>query len=127
MKKWLFRLIWIPVLVVTVLFMVANRQPVSVSLDPFNAEAPALTTPAFWLWVWLVLMLFIGFSLGACGMWASARSKRVEARADRKALKELRKEVTQLETKLREAEAGRESQSGSVPASEPPLLESQDA
>ena len=127
MKKWLFRLVWIPVLALAVLFMVANRQPVSISLDPFNAEAPALTTPAFWLWIWLVLMLFIGLAMGAAGMWASARPKRAAARADRKALKELRKEVTRLETRLRESEAARPAKAPDAPEDEPPLLESQNA
>jgi flagellar basal body-associated protein FliL len=127
MKKWLFRLFWIPVLIVAVLFMVANRQPVSISLDPFNASEPALTTPAFFLWVWLMLMLFVGFAAGAAGMWISGRPKRVEARVNRKTVKEQRKEITRLETRLREAETGRAA-SGSVPATEPPpLLESEDA
>ena len=130
MKKWLFRLIWIPVLVIAVLFMVANRQPVSISLDPFNANEPALTTPAFWLWVWLILMLFIGFAAGAAGMWISGRPKRLEARANRKLVKELRKDVTRLETRLRETEAARAVPPGegaaSVPAAEPPLLKSED-
>ncbi len=60
MKKWLFRLIWVPVLVVAVLFLVANRTPVVISLDPFNPDNPVLSTPAVFLWVWLMLMLFVG-------------------------------------------------------------------
>lgn len=126
MKKWLFRLIWIPVLLVAVLFLVANRQLVAISLDPFNAAAPAFTTMALPLWAWLMTMLFIGLGTGAFGAWVSARPKRVEARANRKTIKELRQEVTRLETRLREVEGAR-PQEGSVPAVEPPLLESQDA
>ncbi len=127
MKKWLFRVLWIPTLVIAVLFLVANRQLVAVSLDPFNAEAPALTTPAFPLWTWLMVMLFIGLGAGASGAWVSARPKRVEARADRKLVKQLRQEVTRLETRLRESEASRNDSGASVPAVEPPLLESEDA
>lgn len=122
MKKWIFRLIWIPVLLFVVLFMVANRQPVAISLDPFNADAPALTTPGIFLWVWLMLMLFTGLALGAIGMWVSARPTRVQARADKRTVKELRKDITRLETRLKEAEAGRVA-----PAIEPPLLESENA
>ncbi len=127
MKKWLFRVIWIPVLVLAVMFLVANRQLVAVSLDPFNAEAPALTTPALPLWAWLMVMLFAGLGAGAFGAWLSARPKRVAARADRKRIKELRQEVTRLETRLREANADRETPRTSVPAAEPPLLQSEDA
>lgn len=135
MKKWLFRVLWIPALILAVLFLVANRQLVAVSLDPFNAAAPALTTPALPLWTWLMVMLFVGLGAGAFGAWLSARQKRVEGRANRKLVSELRKDVTRLETRLREAEAkhetgretGAESRSGSVPAAEPPLLESEDA
>ncbi|MEM8770073.1 MAG: LapA family protein [Pseudomonadota bacterium] len=125
MKKWLLRLIWIPALALTVLFLVANRRPVAVSLDPVNAAEPALTTPAFPLWMWLMAMLFFGIAAGALGMWLSARPKRIEARADRRAVKDLRKQVTSLETQLREA---RSHDAASVPAvAEPPFLESEDA
>ncbi len=127
MKKWLYRIFWIPVLVLAVLFLVANRQLVAVSLDPFNAEAPALTTPALPLWAWLMVMLFAGLGAGAFGAWLSARPKRVTARADRKLVKELRQEVTRLETRLRETDADREASRTSVPAAEPPLLESENA
>lgn len=127
MKKWLLRIIWIPVLVLAVLFLVANRQLVAVSLDPFNAEVPALTTPALPLWSWLMVMLFVGLAAGAFGAWASARPRRVAARSDRKLVKALRADVTRLETRLREADADREAHRSSVPATEPPLLESQDA
>ncbi len=127
MKKWLFRVIWIPVLILTVLFLVANRQLVAVSLDPFNAEAPALTTPALPLWAWLMVMLFVGLGAGAFGAWLSARPKRVAARADRKRVRELSQEVTRLETRLRDADAERQAHRTSVPSAEPPLLESEDA
>jgi len=127
MKKWLFRVIWIPVLVLAVLFLVANRQLVSVSLDPFNASEPALTTPALPMWSWLMVMLFVGLAAGAVGAWLSARPKRVAARADRRLVKELRQQVTSLETRLREAETTGDASRASVPAAQPPLLESEDA
>lgn len=119
MRKWLFRLIWIPALVVAVLFLVANRQPVAVSFDPFSADSPALTTPALPLWAWLVAMLFAGVGAGALGMWMSARPKRHRAHAERRELKALRKELAETQAKLRAAEAGG-GEAG------PPLLESND-
>lgn len=129
MKKWLFRIFWIPVFLVAVVFLLANRQLVAISLDPFNADNPAVTTPAFFLWVWLSLMLMIGFAAGAVGMWISGRDKRIEARTAKKALKAMTKENTTLKTKLSEVQAkldGRGS-GASVPATrdEAPLLQSE--
>ena len=127
MKKWLFRLLWIPVLIIAVLFLVANRQPIVISLDPFNADAPALTSFQAPLWAWLIVTLFVGLGLGALGAWISARPKRAAAHADHKLVKQLRREITTLETRLRESETGRAEGRASVPAVEPPLLESEDA
>ena len=67
MKKWLFRIVWIPVLLLAVLFLVANRTLVPISLDPFRPDNPAMSTPALPLWFWLMGMLFIGVALGAAG------------------------------------------------------------
>jgi len=93
MKKWFARLFWVPLLVVAVFFLVANRQMVAISLDPFSTEAPALTTIAMPLWSWLMMMMFIGFAAGGAGMWFSGRSRRQVARAEHRELKILRKEL----------------------------------
>ncbi len=121
MKKWLFRILWVPALAIAVLFLVANRAPVSISLDPFSAAAPAVTTPALPLWLWLMVMLFLGLAAGSVGMWLSGRSKRQKAHHEHKQLKALRAELADATAKLRAAEMRAEK-----PA-EPPLLESADA
>ena len=123
MKKWLFRVIWIPVLLVAVLFLIANRQLVAVSLDPFNAEAPALTTPALPLWSWLMVMLFVGLGAGPSARGFPRAPNALPARADHKLVKHLRREITALETRLREAEAARDEPRASVTTSEPAVLE----
>ncbi|MGE0409431.1 MAG: lipopolysaccharide assembly protein LapA domain-containing protein [Amphiplicatus sp.] len=92
MKKVVSRLIWLPVGFVLVLFLVANRRPVSISLDPISLDHPAVATPALPLWVWLVLSLLIGFVAGAVGMWSSGREGRRKARAEHRELKTLRRE-----------------------------------
>ncbi len=120
MKKWLFRLLWIPALVVMVTFLVANRQPVPISFDPFRPDNPALSTPGLPLWFWLMAMLFLGLGAGAAGMWLSARPKRQRARAEHRELKTLRKELKDTQAKLRAAETA-------VGGVQPPLLESNDA
>ena len=125
MKKWLSRLLWIPVLVFAVLFLVANRQAVSLSLDPFNASAPAVTTFPLPLWGWLIMMLFIGFGVGAFALWISARPKRAKARAEHRELKSLRRALTEERRRREEAEralqdAPRETR---PPPQDAPLLE----
>ena len=125
MMKWLSRLLWIPVLLVAVMFLVANRQETRLSLDPFNASAPAVTSFPLPLWGWLVLMLFLGFGLGAVALWISARPKRARARAEHRELKSLRKALT--EERRRREEAERALQEAShverPPPQDAPLLE----
>ena len=125
MKKWLFRIFWIPLLLGAVLFLVANRALVAISLDPFSTDNPALATPALPLWFWLIMMLFIGFAVGILGMWVSARSGRQRARDDRKTIKALRAELGDVKSRLRRfsEESGGEKR----PASDAPLLEAADA
>lgn len=96
MKKWLYRIVWIPVLAAAVLFLVANRGPVAISLDPFNAETPALATPALPLWFWLMAMLFAGVGLGALGMWLSGAERRAQARDNRRELNAVKKELAAM-------------------------------
>ena len=103
-SKWLFRLIWIPILLFAVAFLVANRAPVAISLDPFNAENPALATPKVFLWFWLVLMLFIGVALGSLGTWLSGRETRIQARANRREVKALKKELAAMTARADAAE-----------------------
>jgi len=93
MKKLLSRLVWVPVGLALVVFLVANRQLVPVSLDPFSTENPAIATPALPLWVWLMLMLLVGYFLGAMTLWLSGRGRRKQANLERKELKALRKEL----------------------------------
>ncbi len=119
MKKWLSRIVWIPVFVIAVLFLVANRQMVALSLDPFSAAAPALTTPAFPLWLWLMLMLFIGLGAGSLGTWLSARPRRHKARLEHRELKHLRAEFANVTAKL---DAAEKRQAETAPA----VLESSD-
>ena len=94
-KKLFARLIWIPLGLGAIVFLVANRQPVAVSLDPFSTDAPVVASPALPLWVWLMMMLLVGFFLGAATMWTSARGQRRKARADRKELNKLKRDGSQ--------------------------------
>lgn len=93
MKKIVSRLIWFPVGVIVVLFFVANRQMVAISLDPLSTENPAIATLPAPLWLWLLLALLIGIFTGAAGMWMSGRPARARARAEHRELKALKRET----------------------------------
>ncbi len=91
MRKLVRWLVTIPAGAILVIFLVANRAPVALSLDPLSTVAPALATPALPLWIWLVMFLLSGVGLGALAMWASGRELRTRARSDRLELKALKK------------------------------------
>jgi hypothetical protein len=102
MNKWLFRIVWIPILAGAVLFLVANRTPVAISLDPFRPENAAMSTPALPLWFWLMVMLFLGLALGVAGSWFSGADARAQARDNRRMVKSLQKEVAALSARSAE-------------------------
>lgn len=93
MKKLIERILWIPVFLIAVVFMVANRQEVAVSFNPFADGSGFLTSVALPLWAWFMLMICLGMILGSLGMWSSGAPKRRNT-------KELREEVKSLKQQL---------------------------
>ncbi|HET7715225.1 MAG TPA: LapA family protein [Bauldia sp.] len=68
MRRFLVLIILIPLAVVIVFFSVANRDNVTVSLDPFSTPSPALffTAPLF---VVLFGALVLGLLIGGIATW----------------------------------------------------------
>lgn len=85
----LFLALLFPVLVV---FFFANRQQVTISFDPTNLEQPALAMPVP-LYVGLSGALFLGFLLGAMGMWISTTRLRQRVGDAKRRVRELEHEV----------------------------------
>lgn len=88
LRKVIAALIVVPLAVILIAFAVANRQAVTVSLDPFSAGAPAasLTLPLFAL---VIALLIIGVVIGGTAAWLRhGRWRRVARRLERD-LKEL--------------------------------------
>lgn len=75
-------LVVIPLAVVIVVFSVANRHPVTISLDPFGGAEPSLSLspPLF-----LVILgsLFVGVIIGGAAAWISQGKWRRSARSAR--------------------------------------------
>ena len=95
LRKIVAAVILIPLAIVIIAFAVANRQIVTVSLDPFSSEHPAssLTLPLFAL---IIVLLIVGVVIGGVAAWLrQAKWRRVARRLEREA-EELRGEVASL-------------------------------
>ncbi|HEX8829455.1 MAG TPA: LapA family protein [Xanthobacteraceae bacterium] len=78
-------LILVPLAIIIIAFAVANRQIVTVSLDPFSAEHPAASValPLFGL---IIVFLIVGVLIGGIAAWLrQARWRRTARRLEREA------------------------------------------
>ena len=83
-RKILAAVILVPLAVIIIAFAVANRQIVTVSLDPFSAEHPAasLSLPLFAL---VIVLLIVGVLIGGIAAWLrQSRWRRTARRLERK-------------------------------------------
>jgi len=74
---------------IILLFLLANRMPVYISLDPINIVNPAFAVGPMPLWAALIAMMFIGYFLGGLGMWLSGKGLRRKASERKHRIKEL--------------------------------------
>jgi uncharacterized integral membrane protein len=67
-RKIVIAVILVPLAIVIVVFAVANRQPVTVSFDPFSSASPAYaaTVPLF---VLIFIILILGVIIGGIAAW----------------------------------------------------------
>jgi uncharacterized integral membrane protein len=94
-RKIVAALILVPLAVVIIAFAVANRQIVTVSLDPFSAEHPAasLTLPLFAL---VIVLLVIGVLIGGIAAWLRQSKWRRTARRLEREIADLHVEIEAL-------------------------------
>jgi uncharacterized integral membrane protein len=88
-RKTVVALVLVPLAVLIVVFAVANRQPVTVSFDPFGAGDPALsaTVP---LYILIFILVIMGVIVGGLAAWLRQHKWRRAARrasAETRALK----------------------------------------
>jgi uncharacterized integral membrane protein len=94
MVNFLKALILFPIAILVVLLAVANRGPVTLSLDPFSREAPeiAVTLPLFAVMFGAVML---GVFIGGMAAWlAQGKHRRAERRYKREA-RRLRSQTAQ--------------------------------
>ena len=104
-------LILLPLAILIIAFAVANRQVVTVSLDPFSSSEPAaaVTLPLF---VLVIVLLIAGVVVGGVAAWLGQGRWRRAARR-------LEREVTALRGRIAAAEAVND-EAGIVPRDHPP-------
>ena len=95
LRKIVAAVILIPLAILIVAFAVANRQVVTVSLDPFSSEHPAssLTLPLFAL---VIGLLIVGVVIGGAASWLRHGHLRRTARRFDRDIRELRSELASL-------------------------------
>lgn len=92
-------LVLLPVAIVAIALAVANRGPMTVSLDPFSREAPAfvLTLPVY---VVILLALTAGVVLGGVAVWLKQGTYRKRCRRAEGQLDVARAEAERLRAEL---------------------------
>jgi uncharacterized integral membrane protein len=95
LRKVVATVILVPLAVIIIAFAVANRQNVTVSLDPFNPDVPAasVTKPLF---VILLGVLILGVIIGGIASWLRQTKWRRTARRLEREVANLRTEIDTL-------------------------------
>jgi len=94
MRRFVLLFMVVPITIVVVVLSVANRSPVTFSLDPISTTpALSLTAPFFFF---LFATLGIGVLIGGIATWIGQGKWRRAARAERASAAQLRREVDQL-------------------------------
>ena len=97
MIRFLKALILLPVAILVVLLAVANRAPVTLSLDPFSQDAPefAAQVPLFAV---IFAAVAVGVLIGGIASWLAQGRNRKERRRFRREARTLRYETERLRT-----------------------------
>jgi uncharacterized integral membrane protein len=116
-RKIIAAIILVPLAVFIIAFFVANRQIVTVSLDPFSAEHPAasLTLPLFAL---VIVLLVLGVLIGGIAAWLRQSKWRRTARRLEREIADLHLEIEALKQT-----AGVPGASVNAPAAPPERLQ----
>ena len=99
MMAFLKGLVLLPVAIVVVLLAVANREPVTVSFDPFSKGAPLVSTtvPLFAL---IFVAVALGIVIGGVGAWLTGGKHRRARRSSKREIARLNAEADRLRQRL---------------------------
>lgn len=95
MIRFLKALILLPIAILIVLLAVANRAPVTLSLDPFSQDAPEFATqlPLFAV---IFAAVMVGVLIGGVASWLTQGKNRRAGRRFRREANQLRHETERL-------------------------------
>jgi uncharacterized integral membrane protein len=85
--------IGLPIIILVMGFAIANRKWVDVSFNPFTQSLPSLPMP---LWFLLFIGIFMGLIIGWIGAWIAQGKHRKAAREARSEVSQLQRELTDL-------------------------------
>jgi uncharacterized integral membrane protein len=99
MRKLLAWIVVAPLAGIVLLFAVANRRSVTVSLDPFSADAPAYAVelPMF---LPIFIALIVGIVIGGMAVWFGKLHWRMAAHRAEKEVARLKAEKTEAERRV---------------------------
>jgi uncharacterized integral membrane protein len=91
-RKLLTAVIVLPIAAVLLIFVLANRAPIVLSLDPFSPGSPAWSVqlPLFLI---ILLAVMVGVVVGSVSGWLAQGGQRREARHNRHELRRMEQEV----------------------------------
>lgn len=93
MRNFLFSAFLILLGLLILLFLLANRQLVYISLDPIDPADPAIALGPMPLWAALMVMMVVGYILGGIGMWLTGKGTRRKASERKVRIRELEHEI----------------------------------
>jgi uncharacterized integral membrane protein len=95
--RFLKALILLPIAILVVLLAVANRGPVTLSLDPFTQDVPefAMQLPLFAV---IFAAVMLGVVIGGVAAWLAQGKNRRAGRQSRREARQLRYETERLKT-----------------------------
>jgi uncharacterized integral membrane protein len=99
LRKIVTILVLVPLAIALIVFAVANREIVTVSLDPFDPAQPALSV-RMPLFILIFVFLIAGVLLGGFAAWLRQGRHRRASRALRSDLTGLRREIGILNARL---------------------------
>jgi hypothetical protein len=102
-RKIVTALILVPIAVGFAALAVANRQSVTISLDPFDQTAPAVSV-AVPLFALVLALVIFGVAVGGIAAWMRQSKWRRKARMAEAQARDLRAEVDRLKRRIGPAE-----------------------
>jgi hypothetical protein len=113
-RKIITALILVPIAIVFVVFAVANRQTIVISLDPFDQAHPALAV-AVPLFALVLLLVIGGVLLGGVAAWLRQGKWRRAARLAEWEARQLRAELDQFRRPIGPAEGAAAARADHLP------------